>query len=245
MFPSRTTLLKKKGDFGTMVSMNKEKLKQFIVPHFWQKFCIMLIGIFFMGFFLSFLLMVNWGTDPYTFQNTIISKRIGWTFGNWQLLLNALLLVLVFIFNKKLIGLGTIANMVLIGYTADFFTWLWRTVIPQEIFTEPSFLWLKILIFVCALLFFVISAAIYMNAQMGLSPYDGMASIFSAWCKKLPFFLTRICYDLFAVVVGVLVSLGTNIPIVSSLIGSLAMSISLGPAIQLVGAFMKKHIVKG
>ena len=43
---------------------------------FWQRFWIMLAGILCMGFFLSFLRAVGWGTDPYTFMNESIRLRL-------------------------------------------------------------------------------------------------------------------------------------------------------------------------
>ena len=211
--------------------------EQFIVPDFRKKFLIMILGIFFMGFFLSFLICINWGTDPYSFQNKVISTRIGWTFGTWQLFLNALMFIFVIIFNRKLIGFGTIANMVLIGYISDFFVWVWRQCIPSQLFSGQ---WLpaKIALFILTLLGFVVAASFYMNAEMGLSPYDALATIIGNALKKIPRAISRILFDGTAVVVGVLVSLGTSIEIRSSLVGSIAMCLLLGPMIQIVGKLL-------
>lgn len=195
-----------------------------------------------MGFFLSFLRSVGWGTDPYTFMNESIRRRLKWTLGTWQLLLNALLFVFVVLVNRRLIGVGTIANWVLIGYTADFCNGVWKRCIPAAVFAEPCFLWLKIIIFAVAIFGFVTSAAVYMNAQMGLSPYDAAVTILSDWLVRLPFALVRICYDALAVAVGLAVTAGTDINMRGWLIGTLIMVVALGPAIQLVGTFMKKHV---
>ncbi len=226
--------------------MFKDMLKQFTGPQFWKKFCMMIFGVFFMGFFLSFLLEIGWGTDSYTFQNSIISMRIGWEFGNWQLLLNIILLIIMVIFNRRLIGIGTIANMVLIGYISDFFRWVWKNHFPllSKISTSPDFLWAKILVFIAVILLFVISAAFYINARMGLSPYDGLATIIGEKLRKIPPVITRMAYDFTFLLVGVLASIGSGIDISTSLIGSIAMSLSLGPAIQLVGKLVNKKILK-
>lgn len=226
--------------------MKSDKLKNLIVPQFGKKFLIMIIGIFLMGFFLSFLVEVDWGTDPYTFQNTVISSRLGWSLGTWQLCLNAALFIPIIIFNRRLIGLGTLANMVLVGYTVDFFRWLWRATFPLlgRICTEPQFLWAKIIVFVVALLCFVISASLYMNANLGLSPYDGLAYIISHKLKKVPLAISRIAYDLSAVLIGILASIGSGINILTSLIGSVAMALTLGPAIQIVGKFVNEKLLK-
>ena len=205
----------------------------------------MLAGILCMGFFLSFLRAVGWGTDPYTFMNESIRLRLGWTLGNWQLLLNAVLFVLVVVVNRRLIGLGTVANWVLIGYTADFCNWLWTRCIPAAVFADAGFLWLKAAIFAAALFGFVVSAAVYMNAKLGLSPYDATAALVSAALPRLPFAPVRIAYDALAVVVGLAVTAGTGINLRGWLLGTLCMAVALGPVIQLVGAFMQKHVFGG
>ena len=44
---------------------------------FVKKLALMLIGVLCMGFFLSFLIEVNLGTDPCTFMNVAISRKFG------------------------------------------------------------------------------------------------------------------------------------------------------------------------
>ena len=232
----------------------KINFKQFIVPHFWKKFFIMMTGIFFMGFFLSFLLDVSWGTDPFSYQNTNISYRLRnafgpfWSFGNFQLILNLIMLILVIVLDRHLIGLGTLANMVLIGYISDFFrNHVWHPYFPMEIYTSADLLWAKILVFILALGGFVIAAAVYMNTDMGLSPYDGLSFIISHKLKKIPFAVTRIIYDLTGVTIGLLACIGSDLSrnqILSPLIGSIALSLTLGPMITAVGKIMKKILFK-
>ena len=198
---------------------------------FRKRTIICFLGVFGMGFFLSFLIMVGLGTDPATFMNLSVAKRIGWTLGNWQLTANIIMLILEIVFDRKIIGLGTIFNMVLIGYYADFFCWLWRKIPDQEaLFTRGASRWI---IFFIALLCFIVSAAIYMNAQSGLSPYDGLAKILANALPKIPFFLTRICYDFAAIGIGVLAGGKPTI-------GIILMAVGLGPVITLVGKKMEK-----
>ena len=46
----------------------------------------------------------------------------GISFGTCQLSMNLLLAVVVLLVNRRMIGLGTLGNMVLVGYVSDFFT---------------------------------------------------------------------------------------------------------------------------
>lgn len=213
--------------------------KQFIVPDFKKKFCIMFFGILFMGFFLSFLIEVGWGTDPATFMNLNIAHAIGWTLGNWQLTMNVLMLVIVVAFKPSIIGFGTIFNMVLIGYTADFCCWLWAKNGVRD-FIQGGTLGVKIAVFAIAIILFVIAAAVYMNAEMGLSPYDGCAKLFTIVLSKLPFFIGRIIFDMGVVLVGYIASRCSG-GMQGSALGASVIGILLGPAITLVGKVLHER----
>ena len=216
--------------------MNKVKKflrEYFETPDFMKRLVVMLIGVFLMGFFLSFLIKVDLGTDSCTFMNLTISRKLGILFGTWQLALNAVLFVIVILFGKKCIGFGTIANMVFIGYIADFFGWLWDKTIPERYFTEfPS----RAVIFALALLLFIISVSFYINADMGVSPYDAMPQIISdRVLTKVPYYIIRIGYDFFVIVIGVMFGGTPNI-------GIILMALFLGPIISVVGKFLGKHV---
>ncbi len=215
-----------------------EAIKKYFKDYFSQKdfvkrLIVMNIGVFFMGFFLSFLIKVNLGTDPCTFMNLTLSKAIGISFGNWQLLLNSFLFIIVILFGRKFIGFGTIANMVFIGYIADFFCWLWEKTIPDNYFTDMPY---RAVIFVLALFMFIISVSFYINANMGVSPYDAMPQIISErLLPKVPFAVIRIAYDFLVIVIGVLFKGTPNIGIV-------LMALFLGPIITVVGKYLNKHV---
>lgn len=202
-------------------------------PNFKKRLIVMNIGVFLMGFFLSFLIKVDLGTDPCTFMNWTVSERLGILFGTWQLILNAVLFIFVILFGRNQIGAGTIANMVFIGYIANFFKWLWEKIIPEHYFTDmPS----RAVIFVLSLLCFIISVSFYINANMGVSPYDAMPQIISEKViKKVPFAVIRIAYDFLVIVVGVALGGKPNIGIV-------LMALFLGPVITIVGRFLNKHV---
>ena len=190
-------------------------------------------GVFGMGFFLSFLVMCDLGTDPCTFMNRSISSRIGLSFGNWQLLLNSVMFLIVLLLKRKLIGWGTLFNMILVGYYVDFFTWIWRNNIADHIFTDAPSRWA---IFLLALLFFMISAAVYINADTGVAPYDGIPIILTdaatSHLPQIPKTAIRICWDGLAIIIGILFG---GVPIV----GIILMALFLGPLITLVGKKLK------
>ena len=217
--------------------MDKLKLK----PRFKMRFLIMISGIIGMGFFLSFLRAVGWGTDPCTFQNDSIRLRIGISLGTWQLIFNAAMFVAVLFIDRSLIGSGTVANWVLIGYTADFFNAIWARSIKPEVFSAADFLPLKIAIFAVAIAGMVVSASLYMNSETGLAPYDALCLILSRKLTRIPFFIVRISWDMTAIIVGILFSWGFR-DFRASLLGSFIMAFALGPAIQAIGSLMRRRL---
>lgn len=193
------------------------------------------IAVFGMGFFLSFLILCDLGTDPATYMNRSVAARLGLSLGNWQLIFNIIMLLFVLLLKRSLIGFGTIFNMVLIGYYADFFCWLFRKFIPDKAFTAPVSRWP---IFLVTLAGFILSAAVYITADMGVSPYDGLPIILTEKIRKhkpqIPPMVIRICWDAAAILVGTLVG---GKPI----IGIILMALFLGPAITWVRKLGEKH----
>ncbi len=193
------------------------------------------IAVLCMGISLGFLLETDLGTDPYTFMNVSISEKIGWTLGNWQLTLNAVMLLIVIIVTGiNLIGPGSVANMVLVGYTVDFTRWVIGKTFAEGFFMGPV---ARPVTFILGLIGFLISAAVYMNSRLGLSPYDGLGKIICGAFKKIPFFITIIAFYSFAVLIGFLFGARPRI-------GTILMAVFLGPAITTVGSFMDKYIFK-
>lgn len=189
-------------------------------------------AVFGQGFFLSFLILCNLGTDPCTFANRSVAAKIGLSFGNWQLIMNIIMLVIVILLKKSLIGFGTIFNMVLIGYYADFFCWLWGKLFRKATFTSPATRWP---IFFITLMGFVVCVALYINANMGVSPYDAIPAIISEKVQsrlpQVPYAVTRVVWDGSAIVLG---TLAGGVPI----IGIILIALFLGPVISAVGVLL-------
>lgn len=122
--------------------------------HWWKTFALMLISVIMMGLGVSLLVLTEMGTDPCSAMNYGIARTLGLSFGNYQLLFNTALLILVILLDWRLIGTGTIGNMVVVGYSADFFGWVWTNVchVPAHLPLAA-----RIGILVPALLLFVVA----------------------------------------------------------------------------------------
>lgn len=199
--------------------------------HFGIRLVTVMLAVLGMGFSLSFLLLVDMGADPCTMMNRAISMKLGMTFGNWQALLNVILLVVVVIFGGKNLGFGTLANMILIGYYADFFTWLWGRVFPEDLFQSMR---VRIGVLIPAVIVFILFAALYMDVDMGTAPYDAIPIILSDRLPKIPFRVIRMLVDLTATILGLV--FGGKLGIMTVI-----MVLTLGPVIQWMGNILKKY----
>lgn len=159
----------------------------------------MILGILFIGLCVSFLRLSGFGVDPFSAMNLGISGFIGWSFGTWQLLMNAVILVIVFFQARHCIGAGTIINMIFVGYIADFVCWLVQDVVQIEM-SFP----LRIIALVLAQLMASMGVALYMVADMGIAPYDSVAIIIEKLThQKIPFHKARVLSDVVVVIVGI------------------------------------------
>ncbi|MCD1024597.1 YczE/YyaS/YitT family protein [Enterococcus sp. SMC-9] len=131
-----------------------------------------LIGVAILALGATTLRMGKVGLDPYTSTNIALGGKLGLSLGVYQLMVNIIILVLIFIFEKKYIGIGTVINMVLAGFFIDFYT---------EIFTSLNLvahnILMQLLFLVIGILLFSFGASLYMGAELGNAPYDAIAPV--------------------------------------------------------------------
>ncbi|MBG9977170.1 YczE/YyaS/YitT family protein [Ruoffia tabacinasalis] len=132
-----------------------------------------LIGITLISFGAALSQTMNMGLDPFTAINTGASELLGFTLGNYQLFVNAAILAIILFFDRKIIGWGTIFNLVLVGYMIEFFISMLESFIDP---TQFAFI-VQLLITVVAILIFTFGVALYMAADLGVSPYDAIAPV--------------------------------------------------------------------
>ncbi len=188
------------------------------------------IGVFLLGFAISLLVYSALGSDPCTCMNLGISGRIGLTLGMWQLTLNAIILVFMFLFSRHLIGIGTVINMVCVGFLVDFFRGIWAAVLPAQ----PSWA-VRIGFMLVAVVLVAFSAALYMAPKLGVSPYDGLAILFSEHLN-VQFRWCRIVCDIIAVLIGWLCGSVVGV-------GTLLTAFCTGPLIKLFDEFITKKFL--
>lgn len=203
--------------------------------NFVKRSVMMVTGILFISICVGCYRLSGFGVDAFTCMNLGISGFIGMSFGTWQLIMNAAILVVVFLTVRYCIGAGTIVNMVGVGYGADFLCW-----IVQDVLNIDMVLPLRIVAVIIGCLFAGLGVAFYMTAEMGIAPYDSVALIIEkAVDKKIPFQYARVISDVTCVLIGVgfCIAAGNNLWMIVG-IGTVINAFFNGPLIQ----FCKVHI---
>ncbi len=204
---------------------------------FAKRCAMMLVGILFIGICVGSFRLSAFGVDAFTCMNLGISGFLHMTFGTWQLIMNAAILVVVFFTVRHCIGAGTIVNMVGVGYMADFICWVFQDVLAVDM-TLP----LRILALLIGSLFAGMGVAFYMAADMGIAPYDSVALIIEKSTKgKIKFQYARVLSDITVVIVGVVFCLlsGGDLWLIIG-IGTICNALFNGPLIQ----FFKVHVAE-
>ncbi len=204
---------------------------------FTKRLAMMLTGILFIGICVGSFRLSAFGVDAFTCMNLGISGFIHISFGTWQLIMNAVILVVIFFTVRRCIGLGTIVNMVCVGYLTDFICWLF-----QDILNIAMTLPLRIAALLIGMLFAGMGVALYMVADMGIAPYDAVGIIIEELThNKLKYDKARVISDVAVVIIGVafcLMSHG-NLGLIIG-IGTVCNALFNGPLIQ----FFKTHVTE-
>jgi len=175
----------------------------------------------------------DFGIDPYMcFMNGLhltIFEKFGLTFGATFVIANFLVVLMVLIFDRSKIGLGTITAIVLTGYVSDLGVFLCNLILIEGI----ALFILRIGMMVFGILFVSIGSGIYFNTHVGVSPYDAVGLIITKKIGNQDMYRwIRVGTDLICVSIGFLMG---NMPGA----GTIIMAFFTGPLF----AFFRNQIL--
>ena len=176
------------------------------------------IGVFLSGVAAGIFGFTAFGMDPFQVFAHGLWGLTPISFGTFYVILNGILLVFMFFFNRRMIGLGTLINLFLLGYVVEY-----TDVILDKIFPSPSFA-LRVILMILALVLASFASSLYFVADMGVSAYDWIALTISQK-KGWAFRVVRITTDFICVVTGGL--LGAVVGV-----GTVLTAFCMGPIIQ-------------
>lgn len=162
----------------------------------------MVLGVVLIGLGSSLFRLSGFGTDPFACMNLGVSSVIGISYGNYQLILNVVLLIPMLLWYRKAIGLGTVINMIFVGYVSDFHVYIWKNFGVTADTLESIFI-VRVILMLVGVVLLCIGVAFYMECEMGIAPYDALGPMIEMGTNgKIKFSIARIITDVISVGIG-------------------------------------------
>jgi uncharacterized membrane protein YczE len=174
----------------------------------------LLAGLALYGVSMAMMIRSGLGLDPWDVFHYGVSGHLPLSFGTVVTLVGAVVL-LAWIPLRQAPGLGTIANVLVIGVTSD---------VTLSVLPRPSELWLRAVLLVLGIVLNGLASAMYIGAQLGPGPRDGLMTGISRR-SGLSIRLVRTVQEV--VVVGVGFALGGTVGL-----GTVLYALSIGPLVQ-------------
>lgn len=122
------------------------------------------LGLVLYGLTLALIIRAGLGNAPWDVLHQGIAEHTTLSIGQ-AVILMSLVVLLAWIPLRELPGLGTIANSLLVGISADVFL---------GIFSEPDQLWVRVAMVLCGVVLNGAATALYIGSQLGPGPRDGL-----------------------------------------------------------------------
>src|SRR5690606_37890173 len=129
-----------------------------------RRFAQLMLGLFFYGVSMALMIRGGLGLSPWDALHLGLAGRLSLSFSTVVIGLSFLVLLL-WIPLREIPGVGTIANAVVIGLSAD---------LALQVLDAPGHLGARLLLTVGGVLLCGLASALYIGAQLGRGPRDGL-----------------------------------------------------------------------
>lgn len=147
-------------------------------------------GLVMFGLSLALLVNADLGLDPWNVFHQGVSGRTGLTLGTVTVL-SSFLCLLAFIPLRQRVGLGTVANALVVGPVVDLGVWL----LP-----EPTLIGWRVGFLFVAVLGTAVATGLYVGAGWGPGPRDGLMTGLAG--LGIPLFVARAGIEVSVLSVG-------------------------------------------
>ena len=170
----------------------KEKMSG---PNMGRRVAMTLCGVLLAGVVVGLFKASRMGVDPFQVLCAGLAHVIPIPFGTLYVIVNLVLLVGMFFADRHYIGLGTVINMLFLGYVAQYAQNFF-----QLLFPNPS-LAARLAMLLVAIPFLCLAGSLYITADLGVSTYDVWALTLERR-TRYPFRVLRVGTDLLCVGLG-------------------------------------------
>ncbi|MEO6998706.1 MAG: hypothetical protein ABI112_11535 [Terracoccus sp.] len=174
----------------------------------------LMVGLTLYGLSMAMMIRGTLGLDPWDVFHSGIASRVPLTFGQVTIVVGALVLLLWWPL-RQWPGLGTIANVVVIGIAAD---------IGLGLLSTPGAVWARVLLLAFGIVLNGLAGGLYIGSQLGPGPRDGLMTGFA---RRTGLSIRLVRTTIEVVVLGVGWVLGGPVGV-----GTVLYAVSIGPLVQ-------------
>lgn len=173
-----------------------------LTAQMWRRILMTLVGVSISGVSVGLFSTSNLGFDPFqafahgTWMAVNRGLGLDLSYGTYYMTISLIMFAVFAVLNRKLLGLGTLFNLFLVGYIADFSGFLCQTLFPDPDLLTRSLLLAVGIVTMC------FAMAMYFVADLGVSVYDAVALTITERQPKFKFHWCRIVCDCICVAIG-------------------------------------------
>lgn len=182
------------------------------------------MGLFIAGFGIYLTMQANIGLSPWDALNEGVAAILGIKFGTASVMIGFIVIGVDLLLREK-IGYGTVLDAIIVGKSADFFTYL--DILPVQTSIIKSIFFL-----ICGLFVLSLSIYLYMSAALCAGPRDMLLVAIGKKFRKIP--IGYVNMAVLAIVTAGGLFLGANIGI-----GTVISVFGLGFTMQIVFRIFK------
>lgn len=130
------------------------------------RYLALFVGLFVVGNGIVFTINANLGVNPWDVLHIGIANQTGISIGR-VIQVVGLILVAVSYFFKVKIYIGTVLNMIFLGFFVDL-------VIEWGYVPQPDLIWQRIILYITGVVVFGFGVAVYISANLGAGPRDSL-----------------------------------------------------------------------
>lgn len=186
----------------------------------------LLLGLVIFGVGIAMIVLGDFGLPGWDVFHQGISEKTPITIGTAVILVGALIVIVLLVLREP-IGLGTIANMLVIGLAMDASLFL---------FDEPSDTWVRVALTLVGPLVVAVGSGLYLGVRLGPGPRDGLMTALAR--RGVTLWKARTVIEALALIAGYL--LGGTIGW-----GTIWFLISIGPTVQLALRYLSVPYAPG
>ncbi|MGG1662139.1 YczE/YyaS/YitT family protein [Brevibacillus sp. NRS-1366] len=182
----------------------------------WFRLGLFFAGLIMMSYGVALMIRANLGVSPWDVLYIGLTHSFGQTVGLWSQITGALLLLISSFLSKQLPTIGTLLNMLLVGWFIDWFLSTGDASMPTGIYQYVSLL--------AGIIAIGVGAGMYIASNLGAGPRDGIMLVLA---EKSGWSIRKVKTVMEAVVLAAGWYLGGPVSI-----GTLVFAIMIGPVMQ-------------